>query len=116
MRHRQIQFAKYVHILRGTADMSGEFKRQLIDRPIKHGMTLFEGEIIPGVIEQCCACASVVVPVCCLASRGAVAYKSTTHATRHFRYLSLAPSMAGQSVNIAFMASLKGYLVLNTCT
>ena len=65
--------------------MSGEFKRELIDRPIKHGMTLFEGEIIPDVVDQICAYASVVVPICCLTSRCAVACKTTTHATCHFR-------------------------------
>lgn len=44
--------------------MSGELKRELIDRPIVHDMALFVGEIIPDVVDQRCAYASVVVPMC----------------------------------------------------
>ena len=61
--------------------MSGELKRELIDRPIVHDMALFVGEIIPHVVDQRCAYAHVVVPICCLTFRCAVACKTTTHAT-----------------------------------
>ena len=61
--------------------MSGELKRELIDRPIVHDMPLFVRKVIPDVVDQRCAYISVVAPICGLTSRCAVACKTTTHAT-----------------------------------
>ena len=64
MWHRQIHFGCYVHFVSVLADMSGELKRELIDRPIVHDMPFFVRKVVPAVIDQLCTYAFVVAPIC----------------------------------------------------
>ena len=64
MWHRQINFGGDVHFVSVLADMSGELKRELIDRPIVHDMPLIVRKVVPDVVDQCCTYSFVVAPIC----------------------------------------------------
>ena len=64
MWHRQIHVGDDVHFVSVLADMSGELKRELIDRPVVHDMPFFVRKVVPAVIDQLCTYAFVVAPIC----------------------------------------------------
>ncbi len=64
MWQRQIHFGVDVHFVSVLADMSGELKGELIDRPVVHDMPFFVRKVVPAVIDHLCTYAFVVGPVC----------------------------------------------------
>ena len=64
MWHRQIHFGGDVHFVSVLADMSGELKGELIDRPVVHDMLFFVRKVVPAVIDHLCTYAFVVAPIC----------------------------------------------------